>query len=272
MRVPRLGIDHADHPVGGDPPGDPPPPVRVVAALGGFDVLAGDQGQQRHRLRLSRAQLLVGQVTEQPVRIGHQRVDQLRAGLLVVPGDRRLARIVVVMSGAAGGDHLRRARHLPTDPADRRDQLGDRVLGSHRVIKHRGVQRPPGPAPQRPGGGDDLPDRVEDPVRPARGGQPTAPVRQRRRVEALIGQRQPAGHLPPQITPQRLDRLPVRQPVQGLQHDHRSGHIRRHTRPTGRRAEQVREHHIREQLPAMLGQEREHAANRHQMPHQCLRV
>ena len=81
------GSMHRDHPVRGDPLGDPPPPVGAVRSVDRFDVLAGDQRQQRHRLGRLRAEFLLGQVPEQPVRVADQRVDQLGAGLLVVPGD-----------------------------------------------------------------------------------------------------------------------------------------------------------------------------------------
>ena len=69
------------------------------------------------------------------------------------------------MAGAVLGDHRGRAGHLPGDPADRGDQLGDRVLGGDRVIQHRGVQRPAGLPGQHPGLGDHRPDRIEDPIR-----------------------------------------------------------------------------------------------------------
>ena len=48
--MPSLGVHRGDHPVRGHPPRDPPPPIAAVGALGGFHVLPGDQGQQRHRL------------------------------------------------------------------------------------------------------------------------------------------------------------------------------------------------------------------------------
>ena len=109
-------------------------------------------------------------------------------------------------------------------------------------------------------------------LRAARGGQPAPPVGQRRRVERGVGDRQPARGLPPQIERQRLDRLPVRQPVQGLQHQHRGHHLRRHTRaaPAGR--EQVGEQLRREQPAPVLGQEREHAARLQQMPRDRLHI
>ena len=84
-------------------------------------------------------------------------------------------------------------------------------------------------------------DDLEDALRAGRGGQPAAPVGQRRRVERGVGDRQPARGLPPQVERQRLDRLAIRQPVQGLQHQHRGDHLGRHTRAaaggtgTGRR-------------------------------------
>ena len=49
------------------------------------------------------------------------------------------------------------------DPADRRDQLGDGVLGRDRVLQDGGVQHPPTPTPQHPGGLHHLADRLEDP-------------------------------------------------------------------------------------------------------------
>jgi hypothetical protein len=56
-----------------------------------------------------------------------------------------------------------------------------------------------------------------------------------------------------QIDGQCLGRIPVREPVQGPQHDHRGDQT-----PTGR--EQDREQLVTEQVMAMLGQEREHPA------------
>ena len=58
--VPGVGVHGGDHPVWGDPAGGPPPAVGAVRAVGGFDVRSGDQGQQRHRVRGRRVQLLLG--------------------------------------------------------------------------------------------------------------------------------------------------------------------------------------------------------------------
>jgi hypothetical protein len=67
--------------------------------------------------------------------------------LRVIPGAVGLARPVVVM-----GDQLDPAglRHQAADPADRRDQLGDRVLGRHGILQDGGVQHPPTPTPSTP--------------------------------------------------------------------------------------------------------------------------
>ena len=48
--VAGVGVDGGDDPVYGDLPGDLPPAVGAVRALGRFDVLACDQREQRHRL------------------------------------------------------------------------------------------------------------------------------------------------------------------------------------------------------------------------------
>ena len=72
-------------------------------------------------------------------------------------------------------------RAPPGHPADRRDQLGDRVLGGHRIGHDRRVHRPAAPL-QDPGLPDHLLDRV-GPVWPPGPGQPLTPVHQSGRVE-----------------------------------------------------------------------------------------
>jgi hypothetical protein len=131
----RLG--YRDHPVRGDFVGDAPSPVGPVRAFGGFDVLAGDQRQQRHRLSSLAISIGIvrvghGHRVQERERVGHQRL----AGLLVVPGDGGLARVGVVMRPAAGGDDLAGAGDRTAHPADRGDQLGDGVLGGDRVIQY----------------------------------------------------------------------------------------------------------------------------------------
>ena len=91
-------------------------------------------------------------------------------------------------------------------------------------------------------------------------------------MEPRRGHRQPARGLPPQIERDRLHRLAVRQPVQGLQHNHRRDHVRRDRRATAPAREQIGEQLIREQLPPMPGQEREHPTRRQQMPSHRLHI
>ena len=103
----------------------------------------------------------------------------------------------------------------PRPPGSRRrtrriadDQLRHRVLGRDRVVQQRRVQRPAGLAPQHPGRGDHLADRVEDPLRPVTGPQLVAPQREHRRMEPLVVERQPGRDLPTQIGAQRLRARP----------------------------------------------------------------
>jgi hypothetical protein len=103
--------------------------------------------------------------------------------------------------------------------------------------------------------------RTASKIRLGRGG-----TGQQRRVERHVVKAQPACGLPPQVAPQFLDRLEVRQPVQGLQRDRGGQDLRRHARPSVRRRVHVREHLSREQLATMLGQEREHTPRRDQFP------
>ena len=263
-----------DDPVRGDPLRDAPASVGAVGALGRFHVLPGDQRQQPDRLGSPGSELLLGQVAEQPVRIGDQRVDQFRAGRLVVPGDARLARAACsrgavqcsAITAAAPGTSRR-------DPADRRDQLGDRVLGGHRVIEHRGVQRPPGLARSTP-------RSARPPPAPhQRSGSAGREAANRRRQyvnvvawnpAAVTGSPHAAFHRRSKVTASTVSS--IRQPVQRLQHDHRGHHIGRHARPPPTRREQVGEHLIREQLPPMPGQEREHAARPQQVPGHRLHI
>jgi Acyl-CoA dehydrogenase, C-terminal domain len=74
------------------------------------------------------------------------------------------------------------------------------------------------------------------------------------------------------VIAQRLGGLRIRQIIEFLEHQHRPDQIRWQRRPPGRGREQVRDERIREQLLAVLGQKREHAARRHQLPNQRLRV
>ncbi len=274
--VPGLGVHHADDPVRGDALSDPPPrraaginTVRV--GFDQFDVLTGDQREQPHRVTRRAGRLLTDAVQHRQ-RVAHQSIDQRVAGRLVIPDDRGLARVVVVMSRRHLSDHDIGPPHQPADPPDRRDQLGNGVLSGDRVIEHGRVQRSTGLALQHPGRGDDLLHSGEDPVRFGAGQQPLTPHRQRRVVERLGRDRPTDRSLPPQVEGHRVGRLRIRQAVQRLQHDDRRHHIRRHRRPSALGGEQVGEHLIRKQPLAVLSQEREHTARPEQMPSHRLGV
>src|SRR5882672_8315390 len=79
----------------------------------------------------------LGERLKQRVCVVDQGRDQrvLRAGL--VPVNRRLAWLAVVMPGAHRRDLLGGTGYQPPDPPDRRDQLGDGVLGGDRVGQDR---------------------------------------------------------------------------------------------------------------------------------------
>ncbi len=272
--MPRLAVHGADHPVRGNLPRDPPPPIRPVASLGRFHVLPGDQRQKPQRVRrrlvpLRRARANEGIQHRQSVI--HQVADQALLRGRVVPVDVRLARPGVTQL-ARRRDHLAGAGHHPRHLADRGHQLGDGVLGGDRVVEHRRVHAPLPPAAQDPGLRDDLGHRVEHPVRAVRLRDPLAPVHQRRRVKRHLQQRPAARHLPPQVELQRVRGLGIRQVIQLLEHQHRPDQVRRQRRPPGRRGEQVRGELVGEQLPPVLSQEREHAARRHQVPGDLARV
>jgi hypothetical protein len=135
--VAGLGIHRGHDPVAGDRAGDSP----LAGLLAGFDVLAGDQCQQRDRQLLLIGQPGHGQGIDDRQRIANQLRDQRVAGDMVVPRDIRFADAVIVVCrhrDIAGG------RHELADLADRRDQLGDRILGRYGVIQHGRVQRPAG--------------------------------------------------------------------------------------------------------------------------------
>jgi hypothetical protein len=163
-------------------------------------------------------------------------------------------------------------RDQPTHSADGPNQLGHRVLGGDRIIQQRGVQRPPVPALEHSGLGDHHPHRLKDPLRPPGSPQPTAPQGQHRGMKALIGQGQPTGHLPGDVLAKLRGRLPVRQPLQRLQHHDRGHLIGRDRRSTTTRREQVSEQLVREQVRTVVGQEGIHRARIDQVAAQRRRV
>ena len=74
--VPRILVHRGYHPVGGDLAGDAPPAIGAVGSLGGFDVLPGDQRQQRQR----RGHRLLGLVLIDPGERLQQRVRVVDQG------------------------------------------------------------------------------------------------------------------------------------------------------------------------------------------------
>ena len=136
----------------------------------------------------------------------------------------------------------------PQQTADRRADQRDRVHGGHRVIQRCRVQHPL--QPDHPGLARRVQRHVEDPPRIIRGGQPSPKVHQHRVREPVPAGAVVATH-PGRIAPtgierEPLHRVPIRQPLQPLQHHHRGHHRRRHrtATPIG---EQVGEHLVREQ-------------------------
>jgi hypothetical protein len=154
--VAGLGVDGGEHPILGDLAGDPPGAWPITL----FDVLAGHQRQQRDRLGLLSLQLKVGDRRKHRQRVVDQPRHQRLPGLRVIPSTHRLARPVIVVG--VNGD-LTCLGDQPPDPADRRDQLGDGVLGGDRIGQDGGVQHPPAPPLEHPGRLDNPTDSVEDP-------------------------------------------------------------------------------------------------------------
>ena len=267
VHVPRLRIDGGNHPVLGRGPRDTPRAVGPVRV--GFDVLASDQRQQRDQLSLIVVESDALNRGEHRQRVVHEPAHQNVAGHRVVPRARRLGAAGVVMSG----HHNRRGSlHGAAHPANHRHQLRHRVLRRHRVVQQRRIQRPAGLAPQHASIGHDPANRFEDPLRAITITQPTPPIRQHRRMEPLIIQRQPRSHLPTQISAQRLRRLPIRQTLQRLQHQHRRHHLSGHRQPAPTRTEQIGEQLIGKHPPPVISQKPVHRTSRNQMPDHRLSV
>jgi len=143
-------------------------------------------------------------------------VDQSGPGDGVVPGDERLACGLVIV-GAEGDPG--RPRDGPAHPADGGDQLGDCVLGGHSIVEQCRAEGPTRPSLQHPGGVDDDADGVEDAFGMFRPAQPGTPISEHRVVETLVVKGQAAGHLPAGPVAQCPGRVPVREPLEGLE-DH----------------------------------------------------
>ena len=155
--VPGVGVDGRDHPVRCGLPGDPPPAVGAIGALGRFDVLAGDQRQQRDRLgRLPAApgDRLDVERGQQRERVVDQRGDQLLAG-----GRGRPRRSAASRAGRSPGRSTRPAgcsarrsgpaRRGPRGrPGGSRRSAGSRCPGGR--PRHRGSWSPAPDAASRP--------------------------------------------------------------------------------------------------------------------------
>ncbi len=240
-----LGVHRGDHPVPGDLAGDAQHPI-----LARLEVLAGHDGQQPSRLGHHRGQLPAIQHRQARQRVlgpgVHQRLPRGR----VVPVDLRLGRTGVVVPALQRGPQLGLQHHLSHPqqaPHSRADQR-DRVHGRHCVVQRGGVQHPP-PAHQ-PCLLGRVQGHLEHPVGPLGTAQPLAHVDQHRVREPAPTPAVVAAH-PARIAPAgvegvALHRLPVRQPLQALQHHHRGHHRRRHTTAPLIR-EQVGEQLVRKQ-------------------------
>ncbi len=145
--------------------GDLPAAVGAVRTRGRFHVLTGDQRQQGHHLGGGGVQIPFAHDGEQRKRIADQRIDQHSPRFAVIPGDLRLAWVVVVVRRADLRDDHIGTRDLTPDLADHRDQLRHGVLRRDRIIERGRVQRPPMLSLQHPSLGNHGLDRVEDPMR-----------------------------------------------------------------------------------------------------------
>ncbi|MFG2639182.1 hypothetical protein ACGFX8_36995 [Streptomyces sp. NPDC048362] len=77
--VAAYGVDGGHDAASSGPLADAPAPVAAVAGLSRLHVPPGDQCQDAGRVRSLLAQLLVGQVTQQPERVTDQGVDEVGA-------------------------------------------------------------------------------------------------------------------------------------------------------------------------------------------------
>ena len=197
VHVACLGIDGGDHPVLRDVALDAPRSFFVAD----FDVLAGNQREQTNQLLLSVVELDAVDGIEDRECVVDETADQCVAGDWVVPCTRRLPRrLVIVITDQHGRCSL---RDRVAGATNHRHQLRHRVLCCDRVIQQRRIECSTMLVGQHIRGGDDVTDRVEDPLRTLGLAQTVAPLRQRRGMEPGIGDRQSARHLPPQIRRQR---------------------------------------------------------------------
>lgn len=130
VHVAGLGIHGRDHPIRRDLMRDPPCAVLVA----GLDILTRDQREEPDRVGLVRCEHDVGHRVEDRVGVRDEAGDQRVLRVRVVPRTYRLPTRVIVMGAHHHGAGL---GHQAPHAADRRDQLGDRVLGRHGVVEQR---------------------------------------------------------------------------------------------------------------------------------------
>ena len=250
--MPGVGVHGGDHPILGHPPRDPEHVVRAF-----LQVLAQHRGQQRRRLpdRVGKPATIQQREHREP--IASPGVDQLLTSGPVVPVDLRLAVAGVVVPAAQ--PRPQRGGQLGIgdgeQPPHRRADQRDGVHRGHRVIQRGRVQHPP--PPHQSGRGRRLQPHLEDPVRSCRIAQSSAHVHQHRVREpgpARAVPADPGGVAPAHVEGVPVDRLPVRKPVQPLQHHHRGHHRWRHAGPPAI-AEQIGEQLVGKQPVPLPRQE-----------------
>ena len=84
-------------------------------------------------------------------------------------------------------------------------------------------------------------------------------------MKPLIVKAQPTGDLPGDVAPQRADRLPIAQALQGLQHHHRGDHRSRDRRVAASLDHQVGKQLRWEQLMSVVGKQGVHRPVRDQV-------
>jgi len=131
--------------------------------------------------------------------VGVRPVDEGLAGLVVVVGDD--------LDCCGQGDE-------PADLSDLGDELGDGVLGRDGVVEEGRVKRPLVLSLEDAGLGDDVANRLEDPVRMLGLPQPRAPVGEDRVVKALVVKCQAACHLPADPVDERPGGLTIGEPLE----------------------------------------------------------
>lgn len=91
VRMARIGVHHADHPISCHPPADLPAPAAAVRVGCGSTSSPPTNASHATAPASFRRKLLLGKLFQQPQRVPDQGVDERGAALRVIPGDPRLA-------------------------------------------------------------------------------------------------------------------------------------------------------------------------------------